>query len=111
MTACGTCSGKFDKRVTLQSNTPSQDGYGQPVESWSTIATVWAEKLTARQAERFTGVRHAGFDSITWRIRYRTGLDNLDRLVWNGQNYDIEGTDIQGRNESILLTTKAVIDK
>jgi hypothetical protein len=46
-------------------NTPTQDAYGQPVEGWTTVATVWAavdmltgrELFTAQQAQSEATVR------------------------------------------------------
>jgi SPP1 family predicted phage head-tail adaptor len=34
--------GKLDKRVTLQRRSSTLDAYGQEVNSWTDIATVWA---------------------------------------------------------------------
>jgi len=34
--------GKLDKRITLQSRSATLDDYGQELNSWSDIATVWA---------------------------------------------------------------------
>ena len=34
--------GKLDKRIQLQSKSATLDEYGQQINSWSTVATVWA---------------------------------------------------------------------
>ena len=35
--------GKLNRRIQIQSQTPSQDAAGQELQSWSTIYTCWAE--------------------------------------------------------------------
>jgi len=105
----GSCSGKMNKRVVLESNTPAQDGYGEPIESWSTIATVWAEQLSAKGSERFRGEQNSGFEDIVWRIRYRTDVDNLDRLTYNGKTYDLLGAIEEGNKDSLILSTRAIL--
>lgn len=34
--------GKLDKRITLQNRSSTLDDYGQPINTWSDVATVWA---------------------------------------------------------------------
>lgn len=109
MVMLGSCAGKMNKRVVLETNTPTQDGYGEPIEGWSTIGTVWAEQLSAKASERFRGEQTSGFEDIAWRIRYRNDVDNLDRLTYNGKTYDLLGTAEEGNKSSLILFTKAIL--
>ena len=51
--------GKLDKRITLQSRSATLDSYGQEIDSWTDVATVWAnvkpvggrEKLRSMQVD------------------------------------------------------------
>lgn len=102
-------SGKLDKLITIQTNTPSQDGFGEPVASWSTLATVWAERMNPKVSEKFTGSQDAGFKSIDWRVRYRGDITNLMRVSFGGQIYDIKGVIDVGRNHYHILQTESVV--
>ena len=107
----GTCAGKLNKRIVLETNTPAQDGYGEPIEAWSAIASVWAEKMSAKASERFRGEQLAGYKTIVWRIRYRTDVDNLDRVTHDGQNFGMIGVTEEGNKDSLILITKAILDR
>lgn len=106
-----TCAGKLNKRVVLETNTPTQDGYGEPIESWSTIASVWAGKLSAKASESFRGEQNAGFRVTVWRIRYRTDVDNLDRLTYGGEKYNVTGVTEEGNKDALILTTEAILSR
>ena len=107
----GTCAGKLNRRIALQSNAPIQDTYGDMIESWSLIGNVWAEMVSAKGSEKFTAQQDAGFDTVVWRIRYRSDLDNLDRVVYDGQNYDILGVNEEGYRTNLILITKAILGR
>ena len=101
---------KLDRRIALETNTPSQDTYGDPIESWGALDTVWAEKLTSKAFEKFTGEKLAGFHQIAWMIRHRTDVDNLARVVYDNINYEVLGVTEVGRKKGLILTTEAVIN-
>ena len=104
------CTGKMDRRILIETNTPAQDSFGDPVESWGTLGTVWAEKLSAKAFEKFTGEKLTGFRQIGWMIRYRSDVTNLHRVVFDSENYLIMGVTEVGRKKSLVLTTEAVIN-
>lgn len=82
--------GPLRHRVTFESRKTARDEYGQPVEGWDAIATVWAsvepisgrELLTAQQVQ--TAVTHR------IRCRYRTGLEASQRIVFGARYFDIQ---------------------
>jgi len=102
-------TGKLNRRVTIESNTPSQSTTGEPVESWSTLDTVWAEMMKPSVAERFMGDKFAGFRGIVWRIRYRSDIDNLMRVVYSSVNYDIVGVYESGYKQDLIIVSEAVL--
>lgn len=87
-------AGLLRSRVTLQQKSTTPDAYGQPAETWSTVATVWAyiEPLTGR--EPF--LAKAPHTEISHQIvtRYQSLFaDPLAvaalRAVYNGRNFNI----------------------
>lgn len=63
--------GKLDKRITLQNRSSTLDDYGQPINTWSDVATVWAniKPLTGREKAQTMMVDSILTHRIT--IRYR----------------------------------------
>lgn len=109
--SCGVRAGKLNRYVELQTNTASTNTYGEPVESWSSVANVWAEKMDPKATERFAGDQFVATKQVSWRIRWRSDVDFLDRLVYDGVNYDIHGTIEVGFKKELILITEAVLDR
>lgn len=111
----GVYAGRLNRRIVLQRNTPAQDAYGTPIESWATIATVWAARATLDNTsafkEQFSSDVTIGVLPVVWRIRYRSDIDNLCRVTYGGNSYDILGVEEKGLKDSLLLITKAIIGR
>lgn len=83
------CAGNLNRRITIQqkalsTNTPD------PVETWSTWATVWAERMDTRGRETFAAAREELERHTVYTIRYRAGLRGDMRIVEGADQYDIE---------------------
>ncbi len=102
-------TGKLNRQILIQQNTPVQDGFGEPIESWGSLATVWAEKMSPKVAERYTGHQFNGTRSIVWRVRWRSDVTELMRVVYNSINYDIIGTYELGMNQDLIIVTEAIL--
>ena len=62
--------GKFDKRITLQSRTTTLDAYGQELNSWSDVATIWANIKPIGGREKLRSMAVESDLSHTVAIRY-----------------------------------------
>lgn len=102
-------TGKLNRRIIIEQNTPAQAVTGEPVESWATFATVWAEMMKPSIAERYLGDQFAGFRGIVWRIRYRSDITNLMRVTFESANYNIEGVHEQGFKKDLIIISEAVL--
>jgi len=91
-------------RIVIESNTPTQDAYGQPVEGWATVATVWAavEMLSGR--ELFVAQQAQSEATVRFRIR-RRDADAKMRVSWDGRTFQVESVihDPTNRRETLLL--------
>lgn len=98
-------AGRMRARVTIQSRTITQDALGQAVESWSTVATVAADVRMAGGSERFVSggdQEQAAIDYVV-RMRYRSDVTPLMRLVWGSRTLDIESAvDPDGRGRELV---------
>lgn len=97
-------AGRMDRRIVIQAVTETRDSMGGPVQSWSTFATVWAERkdLTGREYFAAGQSERAEIESV-WRIRHLSGLTNKHRFTHGGETYDIESIATIGRDEAMEL--------
>lgn len=100
-------AGDLDRSVTIQSATSAQDAVGQPIQTWSDVATGIAAKVSPmRGAETFNNSQPIGYMTATFRIRYRTGITVENRVVYNGRNWDILDVRELGRREGIEIDAR-----
>ena len=97
--------GDLTQIVTLQSVTRTADGGGGVSEAWGTFAedaTVYAYVTPLRGSE---GARDGGVNaSGLWlfSIRNRSDVTEQDRILWNGEAYNIRRVMRQGERELYL---------
>ena len=101
-------AGDLNRRVVITQRDSGVDAAGQPVTTWSTLATVWASvKAPAgkAQAERMSADRSTSVVAYSVRIRYRTDVTAAMRAEIAGQVYDIEQVvqDLAGREYTDLV--------
>jgi len=85
-------AGVLDRRITLQSRTVTQSDSGEEVVTWVDLATVWAQKVENRGAERFVAQQLVGKAVKTFRFRWSDAVEDVtvkDQLVHDGRSFDI----------------------
>lgn len=83
--------GKLNRRIVIQSRDAGTDDAGQPLQTWTTLASVWADILGATGMGTIkAAVGGVEVNAYSFRIRYRTDLDAADRVVFNSQNFDVK---------------------
>lgn len=86
-------SGQRDDLVTIERNGgSSEDDFGAVTESWATLTTAWAQVVYCTGQER----REAGLEGADQTATFRVladattlGVTTADRIVFDGDNYDI----------------------
>ena len=81
--------GNLRHRVTFQSLTTADDGYGGTVETWGDTATVWASVEPLSGFERIQAMQVSPRLSHRVVMRYRADVDAGDRLSYDGRVFDI----------------------
>lgn len=100
--------GQLDRRITIQSQAGTQDEFGQSVDSWSDVATVWAQvKFKAGSESVSANKLTTGADCI-FTIRYRSQITTRNRIIYEGEYYDIIHKAEIGRRKYMDLTAKKV---
>jgi SPP1 family predicted phage head-tail adaptor len=108
--------GDFNRRVEVQTNTPTQNDYGDSVPSWATTSTIWAKvtnltggKLEAArqidiQASVEIGTRFCGTGGVA-------GITMANRLVYNSRELEIVHiNDVFEQHVELRITCKEQID-
>jgi len=99
--------GDFDQRITIQGVSESVDTFGQRVQTFSTLAVVWAKVEEKRGSEGEDSNQIVATRMVEFLIRYRAGLNERMRIVYRGNTYMIESI-ISGddRKKTLRIHTK-----
>ena len=98
--------GQLDRRITLQSRTTAGKAYGEPIETWTDLATVWAAvdyPLTG-SGEAYQDHINLAQTRVEFIIRKRTDVGFVERIVYDSETYDIERKAEIGRGGYLKLT-------
>lgn len=103
-------AGPLDRRITLERATVTFDDLGGAVETWSTLATVWAQVLPISDGERWRAAEVGAEVTTRFRIRWSTTVADVgpkDRIAYAGRVFNIAGVKELGRREGIEITATA----
>lgn len=85
--------GERRNRIVFQTATESQDAFGEPDQTWATLATVWGLVQELKGSERVrANEKYAGVDTRIV-VRNSSTLASLGpkaRATWSGHTYDIK---------------------
>lgn len=107
--------GRLDRRIEIQKRTALRHAspVGERVNSWVTVATVWAEDVTNKRQGRaiYDNDTESSEVGKVFAIRYRDDVEANMRVVYEGKPYRILYTPQEGmgRRESLLLACEARI--
>lgn len=98
---------QLNKRVTIQSAAITQDAAGQPVNTWATVASVWASivDISGREYVAAAAVRNEAETKIT--IRHRAGIAPAMRVLHGTVAYNIESVLGQDNRTLLLMCSRA----
>lgn len=103
-------AGKLDRSIVIQSRTVAQNAYGEGIETWTkihTATTLAAEVIPFRGNERWTAQQVVGKNAVTFRVRWRDDVTVLNRIVYDGRNYDLHDVREIGRREGLEIDATA----
>ncbi len=100
--------GKSDRRITIQRYTTTTNTYGERVQSYSTLLTVWAELMKTGEGmtERITTDQDMPVQRVRFKIRSSSdsrGIKADDRVLYDSKFYNIQGIEEVGRNDQLVL--------
>jgi len=97
-------AGKLDRRISILERNVSQNATGEEIIVWNPIATVWAEKVEAKGAERFAATQFIGHAVKTFRFRWSSQVEDvstLHRISFDGREFDVTDVREVGRRQGI----------
>lgn len=105
-------AGKLRHVIRLERATVAPDAYGTPVETWATLATLRAEKVSEGRAERIEGAAGAiEMVALVFRVRAFGGVLLSDRVIFLGEAYNLtqirSGDFMEGRGLELHCEAKA----
>jgi SPP1 family predicted phage head-tail adaptor len=83
-------AGKLNRRVTIKELTDGQDEIGQPVQTWTDVATVWAHIRHLSGVETIKADADTSSVKSAIRIRRRAGVDAGMRVYLGAVVYEIK---------------------
>lgn len=91
--------GTLNRRIAIQQLAAGVDLIGQPVNTWSDVAQVWADMRFRSGLESIKGDVETSMARVSVRIRYRTGITAGMRVLHESVAYDIEAVlpDLTGK--------------
>lgn len=81
--------GLLNSRVVVQQQSTTQDALGQPLNTWSTFATVWADVRHTSGIEAIKDSAIASVVRASIRMRYRGDLTAAMRVIHGSTTYNI----------------------
>lgn len=98
-------AGTLNVRVTVQQLAAGVDALGQPVQTWSDVATLWANVRHSSGVESIKADVIRTVVRASVRIRYRTDINAGMRVVAGVQTYNIVTVlpDIGGKEYTDLV--------
>lgn len=82
-------AGQLTRQVTIRRRDSGSDALGQSVNTWSDVATVWADVRHQSGMEAIKGDARVSTVKASIRIRYRTDILAGDRVILGSVSYEV----------------------
>ena len=99
--------GRLDRRIDILERSAATDDWNQSSNSYSTLATVWAEVRDPGAREREEADQKVTVSTKIFIIRFRSDITTIHRISYNSDSYQITGLAEIGRQEGLRITAEA----
>lgn len=107
-------AGALDRRIALMQYGISYNADNEPIEGYTTLATVWASATPVSDGEKVRAAEVGASISMRFQIRYSSTVASLnpkDCVVYDGKTFDISGVKEIGRREGLEISAAAAADE
>lgn len=101
-------AGKLNQRITIEQRVTGEDAIGQPVDTWETVAELWADVRFLSGIAAIKAGADVSISKVSIRIRHRTGLDAGMRVLFDGKTFDIQSALPDGKRQFVDLVCEVV---
>jgi SPP1 family predicted phage head-tail adaptor len=97
-------AGLLRHTVTVEAPTETQNEYGEPATTWTTVATVYARREDLTGREYFAAQQVNSETTTRFTLRYIAGITTKHRLLCDSVQYDIAAVqDPDGRQRELVI--------
>lgn len=101
-------AGRLAEVIIIQRGAAAVDEAGAPEMFWTPLATLRAESVDPATVESIEGYGAGDTATVTLRARYFDGVTNADRVIWNGEAWNIKRVAPIGRRKGIELRCERI---
>ena len=99
----------YRHKIQFLARVQEQDDYGQPVDNWEVIKTVWASKEPLIGNEYLTSFTTDTKVEVKFNCRFVDGITNDMRIQHGNEVYEILSViNVKGLNRELLCYCKLV---
>lgn len=97
-------AGNLDQYITIKRPTQATGDLNAVIDTWATLASVWAKKHTASAKEIQKG-KDIQVDKVVWSM-YETDILSSDRIVHESKTYHVDS--VIENNDFMIVTTSLI---
>ena len=95
--------GMMDRKISIEEFIEAADDYGQRIKTWKKKYDVWANIYYAGGTEDVEAEKLTAKNEVIFTIRYRIGIDETMRVLYNSNYYQINYIEERGRKNYLKL--------
>ena len=101
---------KLRHRVTIQEKAAVTDSFGEEINDWSDVCTVWAAVEPLKGREFFAAQKENAETTVRITIRYRFGITADMRVLYCNNVYEINAIiDLEERHVELQLMCRELL--
>lgn len=104
-------AGELDQQITFQQRAAGTNAHGQPNGAWANVTglvDIWAKVDTRPGQDGFAAGQEHASAPVTFRIRYRTTVNERMRVMWRDVPHEIVGKIIDVKGAKVALDVQCV---
>jgi SPP1 family predicted phage head-tail adaptor len=96
--------GKMDRKIAFQVVSEPNDDFGGSTPSWTTVISCWASLTPGGGIEKDEADKVTATSPVVFGIRYKAGIDEKMRILYNSEIYNIISIAEPDRRKSLQIT-------
>lgn len=105
-------AGWLRHRLTIQELVGSQNSYGEVVQTWSDVATIWGSIEPLRGKEYIEAATARASVDHRIRVRYRSDITPGKRIEYGSRTFEIVSViDVLEKHKEMELMCKELVDE